>query len=94
MAMLDEAILIGYRPNGMYEVGLAHGLQKRVVLVTDDTKAIAFDLKDFPYVVYNGNNADLADDIADKIKWCRKTIPVQEINTAGHTGRDFSRSNP
>ncbi len=70
-ADLIMAILVGNRPNVMYEVGLAHGLQKRVVLITDDPNKIAFDLKDFPYVIYTGNNAELAHSIADKINWCR-----------------------
>jgi nucleoside 2-deoxyribosyltransferase len=77
-ADLVVAVLVGNRPNVMYEVGLAHGLQKRVVLVTDDANAIAFDLKDFPYVVHNGSNTDLAEAISSKIQWCRENPSARD----------------
>lgn len=55
--------------NVFYEVGYAHGLGKKVILLTDDAKDIPFDLKDFHHIVYNGRIVDLIKPLTEKLKW-------------------------
>jgi hypothetical protein len=42
-------------PNVYYEVGYARALGKRLLLVTQATSAIPFDLKGYPHIVYGGD---------------------------------------
>jgi hypothetical protein len=43
-------------PNVFYELGIAHALGKRVVLVTQDVQDIPFDLLRFRHIVYQDNS--------------------------------------
>ena len=67
-AQISEADLIvadmsGRNPNVFYEVGYAHAIKKRVVLLTSDTADIPFDLKQYPHTVYNGRISDLKSEL-------------------------------
>jgi hypothetical protein len=42
------------RPNCYYELGFAHALGKPVILITDNSAKIPFDIKDFQFIVYSG----------------------------------------
>ena len=44
--------MTGMNPNVFYEVGYAHALNKRVILLTETAEDIPFDLKHTPHVVY------------------------------------------
>ena len=48
------AEMTGCNANVFYEVGYAHALNKRVILLTQNADEIPFDLKQFPHIVYNG----------------------------------------
>ncbi len=63
------ADMSGRNENVFYEVGYAHGLGKKVILLTDDAKDIPFDLKDYPHIVYNGRVVDLIKPLIKKLKW-------------------------
>lgn len=46
----------GRNPNVFYELGLAHALGKRVILITQDVSDIPFDLQRFRHIVYADNS--------------------------------------
>jgi len=48
------ADMTGRNPNVFYEVGYAHALDKIVLLLTQDTNDIPFDLKHRQHTVYGG----------------------------------------
>lgn len=59
----------GRNPNVFYEVGYAHALGKRVILITKNADDIPFDLKHHHHIVYGGSIADLRDELCRRIKW-------------------------
>ena len=63
------ADMTGKNANVFYEVGYAHALGKRVILLTRDAGDIPFDLKDYPHIVYDGKIAQLKDDLEKRIAW-------------------------
>ena len=46
------ADLTNQNPNVFYEVGYAHGLKKKVILLTKNIQDIPFDLKHYPHIIY------------------------------------------
>ena len=52
--------------NVYYELGLAHALDKRVIMLTQGMRAIPFDLKHFRMVVYDGNRLETLPDTLKK----------------------------
>ncbi|HET7229650.1 MAG TPA: hypothetical protein VFJ16_06600 [Longimicrobium sp.] len=63
------AELTGQNPNVFYEVGYAHALGKRTILLTNKDSDIPFDLKHYPHVVYDGSIARLKSDLETRIRW-------------------------
>ncbi|HEX3092189.1 MAG TPA: hypothetical protein VHW72_06180 [Candidatus Angelobacter sp.] len=66
------AVMTGKRANVFYEVGIAHSLQKHVVLLTDNPKDIPFDLKDCRHVVYGEpgmSSAKFVEELTIHLKW-------------------------
>jgi hypothetical protein len=62
--------------NVFYEVGYAHALGKRTILLTRAADDIPFDLKHFPHIVYGKSIAGLRDDLTGHIEWCVKNPPA------------------
>lgn len=57
-------------PNVFYEVGYAHALQKKVVLITQEESDIPFDLKHFYHIIYNKNKLSVLNKkIKNRIDW-------------------------
>lgn len=56
-------------PNVFYETGYAHALEKDVILLTQDTKDIPFDLKHYPHIIYNKNIKFLSEELTKKLNW-------------------------
>lgn len=56
-------------PNVFYEVGYAHGLGKKVILLTRDSADIPFDLKHFPHIVYGGQITKLKQELSRQVRW-------------------------
>lgn len=56
-------------PNVFYEVGYAHALGKRTILLTQNVDDIPFDLKHYPHIVYNKGISKLKVDLTPRIKW-------------------------
>ena len=75
------ADMSGRNPNVFYEVGYAHALGKNVVLLTQDTQDIPFDLKHFPHIVYNKAISKLRPELARRIEHLLKESPQQSETT-------------
>ena len=52
-----------------YEVGYAHALDKIVLLLTQDSSDIPFDLKHRQHTVYGGKIAVFRSELAKRLKW-------------------------
>jgi len=78
------AEMTGRNPNVFYETGYAHALNKRVILLTQNTDDIPFDLKHYPHIVYGGKISVLKPQLSTRIRWCienpQSSLSVADIN--------------
>ena len=63
------ADMTGRNPNVFYEVGYAHALGKIVLLLTQNTNDIPFDLKHRQHIVYAGQIATLRNVLIERLTW-------------------------
>jgi hypothetical protein len=63
------ADMTGRNPNVFYEVGYAHALGKRTILLTKSAADIPFDLKHFPHIVYGDKLSILRDELSKRVAW-------------------------
>ena len=63
------ADMTGKNANVFYEVGYAHALDKIVILLTQNSDDIPFDLKHHQHIVYQGSIVDLKNELISRIKW-------------------------
>lgn len=63
------ADMTGRNENVFYEVGYAHALGKIVLLLTQNTDDIPFDLKHRPHTVYGGQIETLRRELVPKLQW-------------------------
>ncbi len=70
------ADMTGRNANVFYEVGYAHALGKRTILLTRTADDIPFDLKHFPHIVYGNSITGLRDELRVRIEWCVKNPPA------------------
>jgi len=56
-------------PNVFYETGYAHALGKSVILLTQKTEDIPFDLKHYVHIIYSGKIVELTKELKKSIKW-------------------------
>lgn len=63
------ADMTGRNPNVFYEVGYAHGIGKKVILLTQNSDDIPFDLKHFPHIIYKGMIKTLSEQLKKKLDW-------------------------
>ncbi len=75
------ADMTGRNANVFYEVGYAHALNKRTILLTQEAGDIPFDLKHYQHIVYGGSITTLRDSLRAKLEWCIDT-PI-EIDPKG-----------
>lgn len=66
----------GANPNVMYEVGYAHALNKRVILLVDTTFKLPFDIIGYPCLVHHHSPIELTEKL---VKWIR---PVLELKSS------------
>lgn len=66
-ADLIIAEMTGRNSNVFYEVGFAHALKKKVILLTRDASDIPFDLKPFPHIVYGTSITKLKSELIRQI---------------------------
>jgi hypothetical protein len=64
------AEMSGRNPNVFYEAGYAHGLNKKVILLTQNADDIPFDLRQYPHIIYNGSIVTLKEQLEPRIRWC------------------------
>lgn len=62
--------MTGRNPNVFYETGYAHALNKRVILLTQKSDDIPFDLKHYPHIIYDGKITLLKSELEKRIQWC------------------------
>jgi hypothetical protein len=77
------ADMTGRNPNVFYEVGYAHALGKRVILLTRAAEDIPFDLKDYSHIVYEGSIIALRRELERRLVWL-----------IAHPGDDLQRVDP
>lgn len=82
------ADMSGRNPNVFYEVGYAHALGKRVVLLTQNADDIPFDLKHYPHIVYKGKIIDLKEELRKKVQWMAEH-PQKELTSVAHNVEFF-----
>ncbi|MDQ6700084.1 MAG: hypothetical protein M3Z36_07845 [Acidobacteriota bacterium] len=63
------ADMTGRNPNVFYEAGFAHGVGKQVILLTQKGDEIPFDLKHYPFVIYESITM-LKSELEKKVRWC------------------------
>jgi nucleoside 2-deoxyribosyltransferase len=63
------ADMTGRNPNVFYEVGYAHALDKIVLLLTQNSADIPFDLKHHQHVIYEGRIEALREELVRRLKW-------------------------
>jgi hypothetical protein len=63
------ADMTGRNPNVFYEVGYAHALGKQVVLLTQNSDDIPFDLKHYSHIVYSGKIVLLKEELTKRVRW-------------------------
>ena len=56
-------------PNVFYEVGYAHALGKKTILLTQNVNDIPFDLKHYPHIIYSDRILKLKEDLTQRLKW-------------------------
>jgi hypothetical protein len=89
-ADLILAVMTGRNPNVYYEVGYAHGLNKRVVPLIHDANDIPFDLRNYPHIVYGDSIADLKQKLQTIIKHY-VAHPAELHPQLSHSGVDDAR---
>jgi len=65
------ADMTGRNANVFYEVGYAHALDKKVILLTKDPEDIPFDLKHYPHIIYPSVSS-LRDELTKRLNWIVK----------------------
>ena len=68
-ADLIIADMTGRNANVFYEVGYSHAINKNVILLTQESEDIPFDLKHFPHIIYNGEIDKLKESLSTRIQW-------------------------
>lgn len=87
------ADMSGHNANVFYEVGYAHALGKRVILVTREANDIPFDLKHRFHIVYDGSISKLKDKLFERVAWF-VAHPEDRKATTGESAQFYIRGEP
>lgn len=68
-ADLVVADMTGRNPNVFDEVGYAHALGRTVILLTQASDDIPFDLKHYPHIIYGSSIARLKEDLGKRVSY-------------------------
>lgn len=63
------ADMTGSNPNVFYEVGYAHALGKRTIMLTANADDIPFDLKHHPHIIYEEKIVTLKEQLTRRLSW-------------------------
>ncbi len=82
-------------PNVFYEVGYAHALGKRAILITQSADSIPFDLQNYPHVIYEGRITHLTPQLITRLRWCiehpRQSLAIADpVLNVFHNGTDVA----
>ncbi|APZ47112.1 hypothetical protein BW723_12825 [Polaribacter reichenbachii] len=77
------ADLSNKNPNVFYETGYAHALNKNVILLTQKTEDIPFDLKHYPHIIYKNNIGTLSESLELKLNWFKKNKNEERADESG-----------
>lgn len=69
LADLIVADMTNRNPNVFYEVGYAHAIGRRVILLTQRASDIPFDLSQYPHIVYGGDIGLLQSELQARIEY-------------------------
>jgi hypothetical protein len=61
--------MTGRNPNVFYETGYAHALGKKVILLTQKSDDIPFDLQHYPHIIYSGKISLLKEELERRVSW-------------------------
>jgi hypothetical protein len=61
--------MTGRNPNVFYETGYAHALGKKVILLTQRSEDIPFDLQHYPHIIYHGKISLLKEELERRVSW-------------------------
>ncbi len=71
-------------PNVFYEVGYAHALGKRVILMTREASDIPFDLKHRFHIVYEKSITNLKEKLKARVEWYVRNPEGSSIQSIDH----------
>ena len=74
------ADLSNKNPNVFYELGYAHAIGKRCILLTKSAENIPFDLKHKRHIVYGGKLSYLKSQLKSNLEWAKQEIESQKHN--------------
>lgn len=77
------ADLSNKNPNVFYETGYAHALNKNVILLTQKTEDILFDLKHYPHIIYKNNIGTLSESLELKLNWFKENENDKRADESG-----------
>ncbi|MGB3633795.1 MAG: nucleoside 2-deoxyribosyltransferase [Rubrobacteraceae bacterium] len=89
-ADLVIAELTTSNPNVFYELGIAHGLRKPVVLLSQELEQVPFDLRSYKIVTYS-THFDEVHKLKDSLKTIARGI-IENSVSFGSPVQDFARS--
>lgn len=75
------ADLSGRNPNVFYEVGYAHALGKKIIMLTHNANDIPFDLKQFPHIIYNNKISMLKLELTKRLRWSIANLQNASISS-------------
>jgi nucleoside 2-deoxyribosyltransferase len=74
------ADMSGKNPNVFYEVGYAHALGKKTILLTQKIEDIPFDLKGYPHIEYKRDSEKFVIELQNKIEYFVANPEITEKN--------------
>lgn len=66
------------KPNVFYEVGYAHALKKKCILLTKSVDHIPFDLSQHRHIIYDGSVSKLKEQLSADIMWMKEQIESEQ----------------
>lgn len=85
------AEITNLNPNVLYELGIAHGLQKPTILLTQDIQSVPFDLRSYRFIVYS-THFQKAKALKEQLQKIAKLHRDGQM-TFGNPVSDFASSN-
>lgn len=61
-------------PNVFYEVGYADARNKLIILLTNKSDDIPFDLLHRPHIIYNDSISSLKNELVERLEWAKKEV--------------------